>query len=512
MRHINILLLIILYSCCANANSMKPNTLPEKAVVEECVQEFNKNFLQNGWYLWEPYQYNKMNVGGYKLAGMDVELVQNIAKKVGIDVRYEQVSWKKHQKDLKTGVRDIAAGATYTDDRSKHMHFSDAYRYEENSLFMLSDSNIDLDFDNVSEFLAQVRLQNFRVGVTDGFIYADPQINIFISDSMNADIIRTYQNNIEALQALISGEIDGFVADRVVGAAAILNNSVNNIVTEVKLEAKTPIHLMFSKKTVPLEVVERFNVAIKDFKDSSKYKTIVKKHVYPVILLQTIDSNWFYFIGIIGTIAFAISGIAIAAKDNATLFATFLFAMLPSVGGGIMRDVLINRESVGLFLTPSYMYYIIVTVLIGFFLVRFLDYYNKDAKKDSMLIKFWDHTLILGDALGQAAFIVTGVSITIMARIEPIGLWGPFFAFITANGGGIMRDLLRKKHKITCLAGSINAEISILWGAVFGIYLDITSHSPDPDGIKNAVIVTALGAFVTRLIVFYYKVPNLKFR
>ena len=86
-----------------------------------------------------------------------------------------------------------------------------------------------------------------------------------------------------------------------------------------------------------------------------------------MLLLQTIDSQWFYLIGVIGTLAFAISGIAIAAKDNATLFGTFLFAMLPSAGGGIMRDILINRDEVGIFLTPSYMYYIIIVVLVGFF-------------------------------------------------------------------------------------------------------------------------------------------------
>ena len=119
---------------------------------------------------------------------------------------------------------------------------------------------------------------------------------------------------------------------------------------------------------------------------------------------------------------------------------------------------------------------------------------------------------MLGDALGQAAFIVTGVSIAIMARIEPIWLWGPFFAFLTANGGGILRDLLRKQHYIICLNGAINAEVSILWGLVFSVYLDINSYNPDPTGIRNAVIVVATGAFATRMIAYYFKIPNLKFR
>jgi polar amino acid transport system substrate-binding protein len=478
----------------------------------QCSESFEKDRLINGWYLWEPYQFNKVTAGGYSLTGMDIELVKHLAQKVGVVMKYEAVDWGQHQKDLRDGSRDIAAGATYTKERSEYVYFSAPYRFEENSLFTLHDSSKTVDFESILEFLAQIRLQNFKLGVTTGFIYADPQINLFINDTTNNDIIYTYDNDIDALHAVLKGEIDGFISDRVVGAAAILNNKATTLIREIQLHVKTPIHLMFSKETVPLDLVDKFNQEIKEFAGSDEYKNIVKTYLYPVMLLQTIDSQWFYFIGVIGTFAFAISGIAIAAKDNATLFGTFLFAMLPSVGGGIMRDVLINRSEVGLFLTPSYMYYIIIVVLIGFSSVRLLEYYNKKANEDDVIMKFWDNILVLGDAIGQAAFIVTGVSIAIMARIERIELWGPFFGFLTANCGGILRDLLRKKHYVICLNGAINAEVSVLWGLIFSIYLNINSYNPDSTGIRNAVIIVALGAFVTRLVAYYFNIPNLKFR
>ena len=62
-----------------------------------------------------------------------------------------------------------------------------------------------------------------------------------------------------------------------------------------------------------------YNNEIKEFSVSEEYKKIVKTYLYPVMLMQTIDSQWFYFIGVMGTVAFAVSGIAIAAKENATL-------------------------------------------------------------------------------------------------------------------------------------------------------------------------------------------------
>ena len=478
----------------------------------QCPESATKNHLLSGWYLWEPYQFNKATAGGYSLTGMDVQLVKKLAEKVGVAIEYELVDWRQHQKDLRGGERDIAAGVIYTKERSEYVYFSVPYRFEENSLFVLHDSSKTVDFDSIVEFLAQIRLQNFKLGVGKGSIYADSWINLFISDNTNQDIICEYDNNVDALAALLKGDIDGFISDRVVGAAVILNSKATALVNEVQLHVKTPIHLVFSKKTVPLDLVDKFNQEIREFSGSDEYKDIVKTYLYPVMLLQTIDSQWFYFIGVIGTFAFAISGIAIAAKDNATLFGTFLFAMIPSVGGGIMRDVLINRKEVGLFLTPSYMYYIIIVVLVGFSSVRLLEYYNKKANEDDVIMNVWDNILVLGDAIGQAAFIVTGVSIAIMTRIEPIELWGPFFAFLTANGGGILRDLLRKKHYVICLNGAINAEVSVLWGVIFSVYLNINLHNPDPTGIQNAVIVVAIGAFVTRLAAYYFNIPNLKFR
>lgn len=177
-----------------------------------------------------------------------------------------------------------------------------------------------------------------------------------------------------------------------------------------------------------------------------------------------------------------------------------------------MRDVIINRDPVGIFLTPSYMYYILIVVLLGFAIIRFLDYYNSGSNEDSLLRRFWDNLLIICDALGQAAFIVIGVSTAIIAKIEPILLWGPFFAFLTSYGGGILRDLMRKDKVVTCISEGLNVEISIIWGFIFSLFLDMNSYDPEPDIIRYVVIIVAAGAFLTSLLAYYFKIPNLRFR
>jgi len=468
--------------------------------------------LRGGWSLWEPYQFYEFTHKGKILSGMDIRIAQALSRDVKIKIAYEEVPWSQHLDDIRDGKKDVALAATHTEDREKYAYFSTPYRLEEDSLFVRHNTNKDIRFNSITHLLERIKAQKFKLGVIEGSRYGNSQLNSFVDDSANNEVIFNFSNSVDALDALIENEIDGFIEDRMVGTSTISNHKVTRDIKEVSLGIKIPVHFMFSKKTVPIELVERFNQSIEEFSRSDKYEDIVRAYIYPVILLHTIDSEWFYVMGIIGTIAFSISGISIAARDNATLFGTLFFAMLPSMGGSVIRDLLASRQEIELFLTPIYMYYVILTTLIGFFTVKLLNYYRTKLNKTSNLNYFWDHLLLIGDSLGRASFVVTGVAVAVVEKLEPLMLWGAFFAFLTANGGGIVRDILRKKHYMVCIDKTINPEISIIWGIIFSIYLEINLHSIDPAHIESAVIFVVLGAFATRILTHYLKIPNLRFK
>ncbi|MFK7974325.1 MAG: substrate-binding periplasmic protein [Rickettsiaceae bacterium] len=468
-----------------------------------------KDFLLNGWYDKKPYQYNQLTSGGVTLTGFDVELVKELAQNLNIDIGYDNVDLTMHQDDLKSGRRDMAAGFTYSKERAKYLYFSTPYRFNEISLFMLGKIHYNFNFENINEFLAQVRLQNFQLAITEGSVYSNQQLNSFIYDKNNQDIIKEYPNTTKSFQALARKEVDGVITDRLTGIASISHNKTGSFVRELKLGIKQPIHLVFSKQTVPFEVVNQFNKEIKKLIHTDEYKKIIKTYLYPVIMLETMRSQWFYTISILAVIAFSITAVAIAAQSHITLFYTLFLAILSSSGCIIISDIVLNDNSQKLYFTASCLGYIVMTVSIGFIVIRFLEYYNKDGHEDDLIKKLWYHSIVLSDTIGQSFFIVIGVLIAATMKLEPLILWGTCFAFMGAHLGRIARDLIHTNHVI--INGSMNEEVSVFLGAIFSIYLDINACNLSATDIRNAAMVIIVGAFLTRILLYYFNVTNIYF-
>ena len=53
-----------------------------------------------------------------------------------------------------------------------------------------------------------------------------------------------------------------------------------------------------------------------------------------------------------GTAAFALSGVVLAYGGQYTLFGALVLAALPAVGGGIVRDLLLQRDPLGVVRSP----------------------------------------------------------------------------------------------------------------------------------------------------------------
>jgi uncharacterized membrane protein YeiH len=135
-----------------------------------------------------------------------------------------------------------------------------------------------------------------------------------------------------------------------------------------------------------------------------------------------------YIIEIIGTVAFAISGIRLAAAKRFDWFGAYVVGMVTAIGGGTLRDLLIGAP---VFWMNSWMY-IAVT---GLSLVSVIVFRN-------FLIKGF-RSLFLFDAIGLALFTVVGIEKTLAYGFD---MWvAIIMGIITGSFGGVIRDILLRE-------------------------------------------------------------------
>lgn len=176
------------------------------------------------------------------------------------------------------------------------------------------------------------------------------------------------------------------------------------------------------------------------------------------------DDTFLVIIEILGTIAFAISGIRLAAAKRFDWFGAYVIGLVTAIGGGTLRDVLIKKD-VFWMVTPLYL------AVTGVSLVTVIIFRQA-------LVKGF-RTLFLFDAIGLALFVVIGIEKTLAAGYD---MWVAIvMGIITGSFGGIVRDILigdvplffRKDiYATACLAGGFVYWIFTLF-AISPLYAQI---------------------------------------
>ncbi|MEM7589748.1 MAG: TRIC cation channel family protein, partial [Myxococcota bacterium] len=495
-------------------------------VSKRSLQTFEKNPKKNidpllvlgGWYPWMPYQYlqEKKETGKKELQGLDIAVLREVAKDLGIEIQFDQVSWKQHQLDIQDGSRDLAAGAFRTPQRETFAYYSIPYRKETNALYLPKKTPHRFRFKTPEEMVEHFKKIEFRLGVVAGYAYVGDTLNNYVRKHTGTPLIVPAQTEEENFYHLFNGKIDGFLTDRVVGATLAWKHGWMDRVQEYsRVQPQADIYLIFSKESTSPSLVQAFNQSLKRLKDNGRYQELVSEYVFPVLLLQTIEREWFFSIDILGTIAFALSGVILARRGKFDFFGALLLAALPALGGGAIRDVLVSRIPIGTIRTPHYLYAILITVSLGFMLLRIhglIKKYSRSsryAQLEQRAIRILTSATELFDALGLAAFTIIGVVVAVEAQFKPLWLWGPLLATISTTGGGILRDLISHEPQIKTIRGSFYPIVSILWGLFLSGALILQTTRINPDEIFLAVIITLIGAFCTRLLAIWlnWKTP-----
>lgn len=224
-------------------------------------------------------------------------------------------------------------------------------------------------------------------------------------------------------------------------------------------------------------------------------------------LAHVLSSPWFYALDLIGTLAFGIAGFLRAVERRYDFWGAFILTLLPAVGGGTVRDLLIGgeRSPPFVFTDPIYIYIVLAIVFIGFPLVRLKRY-------PDFLARQFGRALFLTDTIGLAAFTIIGASVAI--RAELAWFWMPICAALTCAGGGVLLDIVTGREPRTFL-GEPYEELAIVGGLLFSLLLVAAGHFEHvTDAIFAAIALTLGFVFLLRSLVVLrgWRIPRLGLR
>ncbi|MGB5170318.1 MAG: trimeric intracellular cation channel family protein [Eudoraea sp.] len=197
----------------------------------------------------------------------------------------------------------------------------------------------------------------------------------------------------------------------------------------------------------------------------------------------------FYLImDLLGTVAFAISGVMVAMDKRLDLFGVFIVAFVTAVGGGTLRDLLIGNTPVVWMREYVYIFTIIITVILAILFREKLRYLRK--------------SLFLFDTLGIGLYTMVGIEQGLQAQLFPIMCIA--LGTMTASFGGVIRDILCNEIPVI-----FRKEIYATACVVGGTSYFLLRNLPIPD--QYVYVMAILIVVGIRLTAVKYKIalPNI---
>jgi uncharacterized membrane protein YeiH len=143
---------------------------------------------------------------------------------------------------------------------------------------------------------------------------------------------------------------------------------------------------------------------------------------------------WIYWIGMAGTVAFAITAVLAVAPKGIDLFGACVMGIITAVGGGTLRDIILD---VPVFWSQdvNYIWVSLIASIITFYATRIF------------ASKYVTKVLLVLDAVGISLFGIGAVD-----KVWDLGFGLPIspvlLGVLTAIGGGLLRDIIAGRKNL----------------------------------------------------------------
>lgn len=241
------LMVAFAFAACSKNTNEEPT--PTEAGKETLVMATNAEF--------PPYEFHE----GDAIVGIDAEIAQAIADKLGMELKIEDVAFDSIIPGVQAKKYDMGmAGMTVTDERLESVNFSTSYAKGVQVVIIKEDSDIKTVDDVAGK----------KIGVqtsTTGDIYA--------SDDFGEENITKYDNGAVAVQALVSGKVDCVIIDNEPAKSYVAANEGLKILETTYVEEDYAI--CFNKENT--ELMNKVNGALEELINDGSVQKIVDKYI-----------------------------------------------------------------------------------------------------------------------------------------------------------------------------------------------------------------------------------------
>ncbi|MDX8387063.1 MAG: trimeric intracellular cation channel family protein [Ghiorsea sp.] len=195
-----------------------------------------------------------------------------------------------------------------------------------------------------------------------------------------------------------------------------------------------------------------------------------------------------YWITLLAVVVSSASGVLKAGFKQFDLFGVIIIAISTGLGGGSLRDMLLDRD---VFWVYDQIFFIAsIGAALGVFLA-------------ARFIIIPPRFFLVADAAGLATFAIAGTLVSLMLGIP--ALIASFMGVVTGVMGGVFRDILCNETPVV-FTSPLYATVSWVGSLLF---IGLMYSEVD---ITWAALIAGSAIFITRLLALYYKLSLPKFR
>lgn len=212
-----------------------------------------------------PYEY----VEGGEVVGIDAEIAQAIADKLGLELEIQDVDFDSIIAGVASGKYDMGmAGMTVTEERKQSVNFTTSYATGVQSVIIPDGSEIT-DIDTLLSGDYQIGVQ--KATTADIYLSDTPE-----NGGVGTDRVTEYNNGADAVQALVTGKVDAVVIDNNPAEAFVAANPGLVILPTAYAEEEYAICVNLENQ----ELLDAVNGALEELIADGTVDSIIAEYIH----------------------------------------------------------------------------------------------------------------------------------------------------------------------------------------------------------------------------------------